>query len=42
MKKVLIWDLNYVLKNSGGPAGYLYNIREYLLKHPTKDAEIHF
>lgn len=28
--KILIWDLDINLKNSGGPAGYLYNLREYL------------
>lgn len=32
MKKVLVWDLSYTLKNSGGPAGYLYNIKEYLCR----------
>ena len=42
MKKVLVWDLYYVLKNSGGPAGYLYNIREYLSKNPSQKVEIHF
>ena len=30
MKKILIWDLNINLLNTGGPAGYLYNIHEYL------------
>lgn len=30
MKQVLIWDLNFKLKNSGGPAGYLYNIKTYI------------
>lgn len=28
--KILIWDYPFSLKNSGGPAGYLYNIHEYL------------
>lgn len=28
--KILIWDYPINLKNSGGPAGYLYNIAEYL------------
>lgn len=28
--KVLIWDKDLTLKNVGGPAGYLYNIHEYL------------
>lgn len=30
MKKVLIWDLNFKLQNTGGPAGYLYNVKSYL------------
>lgn len=34
MKKVLIWD-TFSLANVGGPSGYLYNIHEYLIKHPT-------
>lgn len=34
MKKVLIWD-TFLLANVGGPSGYLYNIHEYLIKHPT-------
>lgn len=28
MKKVLIWDKNIKLKNAGGPAGYLWNIKQ--------------
>ena len=28
--KILIWDLYINIKNSGGPAGYLYNWKEYL------------
>ena len=28
--KVLIWDKNIVLKNTGGPSGYLYNIQQFL------------
>ena len=35
MKKVLIWDL-FPRLNIGGPLGYLYNVREYLLEHPTE------
>lgn len=35
MKKVLIWDI-FARLNIGGPLGYLYNIREYLLEHPTE------
>lgn len=34
MKKVLIWDM-FPLTNTGGPAGYLYNIHEYLKDNPT-------
>lgn len=34
MKKILIWDM-FPLTNTGGPAGYLYNIKEYLKEHPT-------
>lgn len=30
MKKVLIWDLNFILKPQGGPSGYLYNIKKGL------------
>ena len=33
MKKVLIWDISFRLANKGGPAGYLYNIHEYLHSH---------
>lgn len=29
MKKVLIWN-TYELKSTGGPAGYLYNIQQYI------------
>ena len=35
MKKVLIWDITFNLANVGGPAGYLYNIHEYLKTHPN-------
>ena len=35
--KILIWDYPIQLKNSGGPAGYLYNIREYLKSTNTND-----
>lgn len=35
--KVLIWDLGINLKNSGGPAGYLYNWKEYLSNHHNYD-----
>lgn len=42
MKKVLIWDLYFTLANTGGPAGYLYNIREYLNKNENKLVKIDF
>jgi len=35
MAKILIWDLNMTLYNSGGPSGYLYNIYSYLKKNPS-------
>lgn len=35
MKKVLIWDL-FPRLNVGGPLGYLYNVRQYLLEHPNE------
>lgn len=35
MKKVLIWDISFKLDNVGGPAGYLYNLHEYLKCHPN-------
>ncbi len=35
MKKVLIWDI-FARLNVGGPLGYLYNIKEYLLNHPSE------
>ena len=37
MIKILIWDLNYMLKNSGGASGYLYNIREHINNNVTID-----
>lgn len=35
MKQVLIWDKHIALKNSGGPNGYLFNIKEYLNENPS-------
>lgn len=35
MKKILIWDM-FHLTNTGGPAGYLYNLREYLKSNPSE------
>ena len=37
MKKVLIWDKDKVLNSSGGPAGYLFNIHEYLKSNPQQN-----
>lgn len=39
--KILIWDLEINLRNSGGPAGYLYNLREYL-RHNNSRGNIVF
>lgn len=39
--RILIWDLHINIKNSGGPAGYLYNWKEYL-KTTNKYKNIHF
>ena len=36
MHKVLIWDISFKLANIGGPAGYLYNIHEYLRTNPCE------
>lgn len=36
MRKVLIWDISFQNANIGGPAGYLYNIREYLHSNPCE------
>lgn len=36
MSKILIWDIPIPLKaNTGGPAGYLYNIKKYLERTPS-------
>ena len=32
--KVLIWNISFPLKDVGGPAGYLYNLHEYLKTNP--------
>lgn len=40
--KVLIWDYPFSLKNSGGPSGYLYNIREYLKENNLLNKDIFF
>ena len=38
--RILIWDKGMPLKNSGGPSGYLWNIKQYL--DLQKDEEIVF
>lgn len=41
--KVLIWDLNFELKdNKGGPAGVLYNIKYYLTEKNSQERELFF
>ena len=37
--KVLIFDKEERLKNTGGPTGYLYNISQYLKCHPSDSIE---
>lgn len=41
MKRVLIWDKPYVLKNTGGPAGYLFNIKKYLSLYPCENVSFY-
>lgn len=31
--KILMWDYNIEIKNSGGPSGYLYNIKTYITEN---------
>lgn len=38
--KILIWDKGLPLNNSGGPSGYLWNIKQYLIRN--NDSEILF
>lgn len=40
MKKILIWDYRIPLQNTGGPSGYLYQIKKQLISEPTD--QIHF
>lgn len=35
--KILIWDKDFLLKDTGGPSGYLYNIHEYLKQNPIDE-----
>lgn len=39
--KILIWSKGIELKNCGGPSGYLYNIYDYLLKHPCDNIDFY-
>ena len=39
--KVLIWDKDIPLRNTGGPSGYLYNIHNYLTSHPNKEIDFY-
>lgn len=39
MKKVLIWDKNVKLTNSGGPAGYMWNIKQHLEAFPKEEVK---
>lgn len=38
--KILVWDKSIILKNCGGPAGYLWNMKQFINKNP--DDEISF
>lgn len=40
MKNVLIWDARISIKNSGGPSGYLYQIKRHLISNTNN--QIHF
>lgn len=35
--KILIWDKDFSLKDTGGPAGYLYKIHEYLKQNHSDE-----
>lgn len=37
--KILIFEKEQNLRNSGGPAGYLYNISEFIKQHPCDEIE---
>jgi len=39
--KILIWDKGFDLKNSGGPSGYLYNIKKYLDVYPREQIDFY-
>lgn len=37
--KILEWDIELKLQNCGGPAGYLYNLKEHLKQEPNSNIE---
>lgn len=39
--KILIWSKDILLKNCGGPSGYLYNIKEYLNANPCESIDFY-
>ena len=39
--KILIWSKDIILKNCGGPSGYLYNIKEYFEKNPCENIDFY-
>jgi glycosyltransferase involved in cell wall biosynthesis len=41
MKRVLIWDKNAKINNSGGPAGYMWNIKQYLDANPKDEVKFY-
>lgn len=41
MKRVLIWDKKSRLSNSGGPSGYMWNIKQYLDRYPTSEVKFY-
>ena len=42
MKKILIWDKGLVLRNSGGPSGYLWNLKQFLANNDVENDQIFF
>ena len=43
MKRILIWDKGLPLVNSGGPGGYLWNLKQYLDHHaPEYKKQIYY
>lgn len=39
--KILIWSKQIELKDTGGPSGYLYNLRDYLKKNPSEEIDFY-